>query len=259
MTSCGYEKCDKPLFRPPENDASYRIFNVSEGSGSFDADGKTYAANKGDVFVLRPGVAAGISSDADDRMTYCWISFRGTDAEVYLAEAGIGSDPVNKRMNVRSLLPLIQKCTDSAAAAGERVAQAEINACLLEVLSVLTPRRTVKVRMRASEQAERALRFIEANYMNGITARDVTVELNIDRTHFFRIFKARTGISPEQYIMRLRIGKAKELLSSSGATVTEIASHIGVGDVYYFSKMFKKSEGISPTEYRKMTRAPEIR
>ena len=51
--------------------------------------------------------------------------------------------------------------------------------------------------------------------------------------------------------MKLRIRKAKELLAAGANTVTEIASLVGVGDVYYFSKLFKRAEGVSPTEYRK--------
>ena len=87
--------------------------------------------------------------------------------------------------------------------------------------------------------------------MRGISAGDVALQLSIDRTHFFRIFKAKTGVSPEQYITKYRVEKALDLLKEDRHTVTEIASLVGVSDVYYFSKLFKKNMGKSPTEYKK--------
>jgi len=252
MLNCGHEKCDGPFFCSPEEDSFFRIFNVTDGEGAFECGGERYRAEKGDFFIFRPGVKIKYSSDGSRKLwSFCWVSFGGTDAEFYLSETGITGLFARKRSDTRAFLGAVIKCLDLCSGEKGAASQAEVNSLLLEAISALKPRRTQKVRLRASEQAERALHFIEFNYMRGITARDVTAELNIDRTHFFRIFKAKTGLSPEQYIMKFRIKKAKELLENSAYTVTEIASLVGVNDVYYFSKLFKKAEGISPTEYRK--------
>jgi AraC-like DNA-binding protein len=70
------------------------------------------------------------------------------------------------------------------------------------------------------------------------------------RSHFSRLFKAQTGLSPRDYVIAARINLAKELLRSTALTVTEIAARCGYGDVYTFSKQFKQRAAVSPSTYR---------
>ena len=252
MMNCRMEKCEEPFSFSPDDSGGYRMFNVTEGEGTVEADGRQYPAAKGDLFIFRPGVGIKLSSGEAERLwSFCMLTFGGTDAEFYLSEAGCAGQTVKKTSVSDRFHNAVKKCLDMCESEKTPPSQAQINTYLLDALSSLKPVKSGRVRLRASEQAERAERFIEFNYKYGITARDVAAELNIDRTHFFRIFKAKTGLSPEQYIMKLRIRKAKELLAAGANTVTEIASLVGVGDVYYFSKLFKRAEGVSPTEYRK--------
>ena len=256
MMNCCIEKCEEPFFYSPDGTDGYIMFCVTDGEGTVESDGKEYTAARGDLFIFRPGSDLKfVSEDAEKLWSFCMLSFGGDDAEFYLSEAGCVGPTVKKVSSSDHFYAAVKKCLDRQDAEKIPLSQAQINTFLLDALSSLKPAKSGRIRLRASEQAERAIRFIEFNYMYGITARDVAAELSIDRTHFFRIFKAKTGLSPEQYIMRLRIRKAKELLEAGTNTVTEIASLIGVGDVYYFSKLFKRAEGVSPTEYRKTAAA----
>ena len=212
LAGCEFENCGEPFFRYTEPSDLFRIFSVSEGEGVIEADGKAYSAQKGDVFVFKPGVSVKYSSEGADALwSFCEISFGGSDAEFYLSESGVTGGAVQKKTEGKAFFSSVMKCLDLCEGRKERVPQADLTGVLLEAISSLRPRRSSKVRLRASEQTDKAQRYIEQNYMHGITARDVTAELNIDRTHFFRIFKARTGLSPEQYIMKFRMKKAKEL------------------------------------------------
>ena len=252
FTRFGYERCESTAGDTVEPDGNIKMFGVAEGAGSLEAAGKKYSVRKGDLIVVRGGIRVSYSSDAASPATFFHVFLTGADAEYYLSELGCSGEVCRVRSDSGELFSAVVKCTDLCLG-DKSVFQSTITSILLGGISSVRSSRAPRVRMRAAEQAERAEIFIENNYMNGITARDVSVELNIDRTHFFRIFKARTGLSPEQYIMRLRIKRAKELLMTSSYTVTEIASLVGVGDVYYFSKLFKKFEGVSPTEYRRET------
>ncbi len=241
-------------------DTSYLIFAVTEGDGAAFCGGRELPAGRDELFVVAPGTEA-ILVPGDGGIAFCRMEFGGSDAAFYLAEADASGHVMRKRGDTDAFISAVSKLLELSGSEKRAPSQAEICSFVLAALASLKPRRQTKQRVRAAEQAERAKTFIENNYMKGITARDVASELGIDRTHFFRVFKANTGRSPEQYIMRLRIEKAKELLEAGTNTVTEIASMVGVGDVYYFSKLFKRAEGVSPTAYRKtascMTGSPE--
>lgn len=77
--------------------------------------------------------------------------------------------------------------------------------------------------------------------------------LYISRSHMSETFKQKTGITLKEYIIRLKIARAKKLLSEGKWKSYEIAHRIGYNDAEYFSKVFKKHTGHSPTEYKKMT------
>ncbi len=97
-------------------------------------------------------------------------------------------------------------------------------------------------------QASKA--YIEANYTKNITLEDVSREVNISSYYLSRIFKEGTGENFIDYLTRLRIEKAKELLSTTQYSMKEICSMSGYSDPNYFSKSFKKNVGVTPTEYR---------
>ena len=67
---------------------------------------------------------------------------------------------------------------------------------------------------------------------------------------FSHLFTKKAGVSPYKYVLSLRIEEAKELLMYSSMNVSEVAASIGIAEAFYFSRIFRKSTGCSPTEYR---------
>ncbi len=76
-------------------------------------------------------------------------------------------------------------------------------------------------------------------------------EMGISSTHFRRLFKQITGISPQKFVIHQRLRKAAELLRGESRQISDIAYLVGINDEFYFSKLFKKRYGISPYNYRK--------
>ena len=73
----------------------------------------------------------------------------------------------------------------------------------------------------------------------------------INKYYLTKIFKETYGSTISNYLIAMRITKAKQLLRFTDMTVDEIGSTVGMSDANYFSRMFRKVEGISPREYRK--------
>ena len=74
----------------------------------------------------------------------------------------------------------------------------------------------------------------------------------INKFYLTRIFKEKFGVTLNNYLLQIRITHAKQLLRFTDKTVETIGVECGMGSVHYFSRMFKKIEGISPSEYRKI-------
>lgn len=95
---------------------------------------------------------------------------------------------------------------------------------------------------------EKLISFMSDNYCAKITLQELAKQIHISPTYLESIFKSITGKSPINYLISIRIQKAKELLLD-GHKISEVASKVGFSDVFYFSKCFKKCEGVSPSHF----------
>ncbi|MBE6546671.1 MAG: helix-turn-helix domain-containing protein [Ruminococcaceae bacterium] len=103
-----------------------------------------------------------------------------------------------------------------------------------------------------ADELQGALQAIYENYhLPTLTNACLAAECAISEVYFRKLFKQRMGISPRQFIIDLRIQKAKQLLSEGSLKIWAIAEACGFGDSYHFCKSFKQHTGMTPQEYRK--------
>jgi AraC-like DNA-binding protein len=93
--------------------------------------------------------------------------------------------------------------------------------------------------------------YMKSSYQDKITVEDIAGHFHLSVSYLGRIFRNATGINLRDYLNRLRIHAAKELLKVSSASVVDVSFQLGFCDSSYFSRVFKKSEGVSPTQYRR--------
>ena len=86
----------------------------------------------------------------------------------------------------------------------------------------------------------------------------ISKKFSISPSYISRIFKKQIGMGFKEYIISLKISNAKKLMNSEDLSITEIAYHSGFSDSNYFSTVFKKNEGISPTEYMNLLKKNNI-
>lgn len=103
------------------------------------------------------------------------------------------------------------------------------------------------------------LMHLESVYHKRIVLADEIEKTGISYAQFFRRFQKTTGVSPIEYLIRLRMNKARDLLSATELPVSEIARLCGYENEFYFSNAFKKRTERSPTAYRASLRRPIVR
>ena len=97
-----------------------------------------------------------------------------------------------------------------------------------------------------------AVDFIDSHYMEeDISLNTVANVANVSANHFSALFSQNMGQTFIEYLTTLRMNKAKELLRCTGMRSSEIAGEIGYKDAHYFSYLFKKTQGMTPSDYRK--------
>lgn len=83
--------------------------------------------------------------------------------------------------------------------------------------------------------------------------------VNVSPSHFFVLFKRRTGCAPIDYFIRLRMQRACQLLTAGSLHVKEVAASLGYEDPFYFSRVFKSVNRVAPSEYRTQKKSPKSR
>jgi AraC family transcriptional regulator of arabinose operon len=104
------------------------------------------------------------------------------------------------------------------------------------------------------DEIDRARAFFDEHYNEEISIEQYAVSRNMSTSWFNRSFRSAVGTSPMQYILDVRIRNAQTLLETTDYSVTSIAALVGYENPMYFSRLFRKAKGLSPSKYRKTFR-----
>ncbi|AOR23644.1 response regulator transcription factor [Clostridium taeniosporum] len=96
----------------------------------------------------------------------------------------------------------------------------------------------------------KVLNYIKKNFKKNITLKEVADYMNYSSTYFSKSFKKHVGVNFNKYITQIRIREAKFLLRESNISINDLSFNLGYNEPNYFCKVFKKEEGITPSEYR---------
>ncbi|MBQ4564188.1 MAG: AraC family transcriptional regulator [Lachnospiraceae bacterium] len=241
----GEEKCVKGHSHGPAMRNHYLIHCVLEGYGVFESGGKRYRLGPGDAFLIRPQEIIYYEADKERPWHYCWVGFQGVEAEQVVKMLGVGDDPILTFHGEEEVRKCILRMKENFDVSGSRFA---LLSALYRFLSLLE-NRPIKNERRYTI-AQMAANYILENYSYAITVEKVASYVGVHRSQLFREFKELFGMSPQQYLMEVRLLKAQELLQM-GLTVTETAYSVGFSDATNFSRQFRQHMGIAPAFWRK--------
>ena len=210
------------------------IHYIFSGKGFFEKDGKRYYLSAGDAFVICEGEVTYYEADREDPWHYYWIAFYGELSERWRTL----SCPIIK-VNSPTIF------TEPA----ERAANDSLTCEFVLSKLFLLYNDVFGKSGETEDYVKQASRYISLNYMGNLSVGRIADIIGLTRSYLSRQFRKTMGISVMQYIVSVRMEKAKELLRS-GHTVKQTAKLVGYDDQFAFSKMFKKIYGVSPAEMK---------
>lgn len=235
----------------------FLIHYICAGRGTFICEGRTYELAAGQAFLIEPHVVTEYRADHADPWRYAWIGFAGAAAPELMAWVRASSaQPVLTATDpVRAMAALDRMASCAARETGRELAML---GCLMDFLSTMqgnaVPRHTADEPSYLTDAA----RYIAQNYSYPITVAEIAAHANVSRSCLFRAFKAAHGCSVQDYLLRIRLSAASELLCTTALSVTEIAYSCGFSDANYFSKIFLKKKNMSPSHYRQLNRTGDF-
>ena len=104
---------------------------------------------------------------------------------------------------------------------------------------------------------QRAIAYIHQHHARELTRHEIAAYVGVSENYLTQIFNRETGSAPWEYLNAYRVRRARELLQTTGASITAIAQEVGFEDPAYFSRVFRRIEGVSPREFRSARGAPQ--
>jgi len=260
--------CEVEMIGKSWCDGSYRIVrNVSEanvwvleyvlsGKGTIQnagASDRVYYPEAGDIYLLPAGNKQLYYSDAKEPWIKIFVNCRGPVVEGLADAYGLTekilftgmSDLSEKFQEIYELMNTKELTED--------LILARLEIIIHEIFRDLG-RRNQQVR-EETEEIRKVKRYLDSHIGQIVTIREMSDLIFRSPDYLIKHFKAETGVTPYQYLLKRKMQIAERLLRDTAIPVGEIAEQLGYGDAHYFSGLFKKEKGVSPTQFRNFTKS----
>ena len=260
INNCGYYRVHTgPVIETfhPEGRNDYQLLYIAAGKGHFYFKGskKATIVEKGNMILFRPKEPQVYYYYAKDKTEVYWIHFTGRKVEEYLDSYELPKKDNVFFTGVSPDYPWIYNQIIRELQL-QRVNYDDVIKLFLHHI-FLTINRYIKEGRQTKNETisdiERAVHYFNENYNKPISIEQYAQEHLMSVNWFIHCFKEVMNLSPMQYIVSLRIDSAKGYLDNSNKNINEIANIVGYENPLYFSRLFKKHTGMTPTEYKKRT------
>jgi AraC-like DNA-binding protein len=234
---------------------AYQLVYITNGRGYFESEvsDRKFSIEGGSMLILFPGIWHRYSPDRKTGWVEHWIECRGKAFDRARAAKLLRPERPIIRLG---LLPELLQCFEHCHALAQRPSaqsQAMLSTLGLHMLSILQAAHHLQRNFRRpiDEKIQKAQLTIARRYHETILVEELAKELKVGYSYFRQVFKARTGLSPKQYQLQIRLHKAQDLLANTSRSVSEIAEILGFNTAFHLSTQFKNHVGLAPLTWRK--------
>lgn len=239
-------------------DANYSIYRekseiyvleyIIDGCGTLEINEETFFPSKGDVYLLPYGSRHHYFASKEQPFTKIWMNVNGELCRQLIQLYGLTGAYYFENVDLYPLFDRFLKLCEKR----EYETTELYNKCsliFLEMLQTLSKRYEKKAAV--NKYAAYAKNFCDRNIYEKISSEEIAHHVGISVSQLNRLFRQEFGSTVYSYILNNRIHIARSLLSGTSMSVTEIAFLLNFADEHYFSNIFKKKTGVTPTQWRK--------
>lgn len=263
----------KPWFTPPRRLLDYLLLYVQKGECEVDVEGERLLLSDGDLCLIQPDTLHTLRGRTDTITPYLHLDvfFNPRRAEGFPTQGGqvslsphahlvqprladldwidipIRLSPINPVQFRTTLLKAVE-----AWQSGDVLSRLEADhQATTLVLSLFRQYgRLPDAAARGAHSLSWVPAYLSFNIGEPLTVAQMARRANLSPSRFSAVFRRRFGLSPHQYLLRLRIEHAQSMLTTTDLPLRDIAAACGFADEHHFSKAFKRMSGVSPGAYR---------
>jgi len=247
----------------------FLVHFIKSGKGKLYLHNTVYEVQSGNCFLIYPNQIAYYQADTQDPWEYYWLGICGFKAEGILQTIGFHYNRTVIPFKNHEIFPTITALTETGVRYenDEATVYLEMGSLVRKILYCLMDDNRIKNEasyMKPNEDSMKVMgngnyadqhvnivaKIIQNSYSQNIKVEDIAEKLNINRSYLSAIFKKNTGLAIKEFLTNYRIEQSCVMLRDKHKLVAEISSAVGYDDPLYFSRLFKKQVGCSPSEYR---------
>jgi len=222
---------------------------IISGSGSVQIDGQSFSPQKGDTYCLPTGFDHRYFSDKKTPWEKIWINLSGNYVNTLFEQFGLRGCYHFPGLDTSDLLQKFQYYAERPATAGT----AEKCAALVTQLFFRMSLAQTNTEQPQRTPVQAMLDYIEQHETDAIRLEQLAAVSGKSPSQAERLFRATLGLPPYRYVLNRKIEIACQLLTETGMSIRDISSYLSFEDEFYFSGLFRRKMGVSPTQYRKQS------
>lgn len=256
---CNGRKYRKPDERRPKLTRTlqhHELFFVSGGKGSIILGNKKYAFKEGMLFYILPGVLHTLDIDTEEPAAFMSVHFSfvnvafNEEAWAFTEEPKALAIPAAQQLKdyymVEELFRKLVDCWHAKLPGYVFAARTQFQQLLIAIYQNMKKQDR---NYATSLKVEKIIQYMQDHVEGKVTLDELAALVQLSPAYLSRTFKETTGNSVIEFFNRLKIDKAKELILEGNMKIKEVAGALGFSDEFYFSRIFKAAEGISPSEF----------
>lgn len=267
VTTVGYQfippGCSYPLSKHPDNYNfkpqtgrilnEYQLVYITKGNGYFESKScRMKRVSAGTMILLFPGEWHSYYPDSNTGWDERWVGFRGINIDRRVEKKFFSKEEPLLHIGISGTIVSLYDDIIRFASEEKSGYQQMISSIVLHILGCIyyKERNNSFTNAYVVDKINEARIFMKEMVHEPIGPEEIAKRLGLGYSWFRRMFKEYTGVSPAQYQLQLRLMRAKELLTDTSLTISEIAYSLKFENSGQFSTFFKKREGMTPSEFR---------